>query len=68
MIQEFYPPILGQLYNGTGVHFNPLYLLEDNNRTAPLQNVGRGFWWFTSEEKSCKTIKLIPQVLSHYPV
>ena len=41
-----------QLYYGTNMYYNPLHLLEDNNRTEPLQKDDMGSGWFTGEETS----------------
>ena len=54
MIKEKYPPIWGQLYNGTCIHCNTTHLLKDNNSTESIKNGDRGAEWFTTDETSGK--------------
>ena len=50
-IKKADPPILGQLYNITWIHYLPLPFLEYINSIATIQKAGIGSKWFTTEEK-----------------
>ena len=49
-IKETDPPIMGRLYNNTGINYIPLPLLEDMNSIENLQKPDIGCKWFTTEE------------------
>ena len=53
VIEETDPPILGQLDNGTWMHYDPRLLLEENTLTAPLQDGGGGVELSTAGETIC---------------